>query len=116
MIANRGALGKVRIISADSVAKSLEPLPWMPDAVVSRNVTFAQGGWGLGMKFPGSDLEWYGWGGVGGSMVFFNPETRISFSYVMNSMTLAGIGDVRSFKLVEELVKCFNAIKKAAHP
>lgn len=85
----------------------------MPDTVVTRNVTFTQGGWGLGFKFPGSDLEWYGWGGVGGSMVFFNPQTSISFSYVMNSMTLAGIGDTRSFSLIAQLVKCVRKIEKS---
>lgn len=112
LIANEGSFGLARLISARAIRESLELLPWMPDAVVSRNVTFSLGGWGMDLKFPGTDLEWIGWGGVGGSMVFFNRETKISFSYVMNSMTLSGIGDQRSFALISKLVDCYHKLQK----
>jgi CubicO group peptidase (beta-lactamase class C family) len=112
LIANEGSFGLTRLISPQAVKDSLALLPWMPDAVVSRNVTFSVGGWGMDLKFPGSDLEWIGWGGVGGSMVFFNRETKISFSYVMNSMTLSGIGDHRSFSLISELVNCYYKLQQ----
>jgi CubicO group peptidase (beta-lactamase class C family) len=112
LIANEGTFGLARLISSQAVRDLLEPLPWMPDAVVSRNVTFSVGGLGMDLKFPGSDLEWIGWGGVGGTMVFFNRETKISFSYVMNSMSLSGIGDHRSFSLISELVNCYYKLQQ----
>ena len=59
VFANEGQLDSIHMISKQTVIRALKPLPWMPDAVVSRNVTFAQGGFGVGLKFPGSDLEWY---------------------------------------------------------
>jgi CubicO group peptidase (beta-lactamase class C family) len=108
LMANLGELDNIRFISKEAILESLKPLPWMKDQVFSRNVTFSQGGLGIELQFPGSDLLWHGWGGVGGSMVFFNRETKISFAYVMNSMTLAGIGDNRSFRIIEQLIKCYE--------
>ncbi|KAI8928654.1 beta-lactamase/transpeptidase-like protein [Entophlyctis helioformis] len=115
LMANNGSFGGVQLISPEAVAHALEPMPWMSDAVVARNVTFARGGWGINVRFPGSEhVGWVGWGGVGGSMVWWNPEKRIAFSYVMNSLSLSGIGDRRSWRLIAELVKAVEAMERKA--
>jgi CubicO group peptidase (beta-lactamase class C family) len=109
LMANNGTLDSVTMISAKTLEKSHEPLPWMPDQVVKRNVTYSKGGWGLNMTFPGCrQYKFTGWGGVGGSMVFWNREMGISFSYVMNSLSYSGIGDKRSWVLICEFVRLFE--------
>ena len=105
LLANQGEFQGKRFLSVETLAQSLAPLPWMPDHVVNRNVTFSMGGWGLNLTFPGNSLGWHGWGGVGGSMVFWNPQKRIAFSYVMNSLSYNGIGDERSWRLMSHLVQ-----------
>ncbi|KAI8911026.1 beta-lactamase/transpeptidase-like protein, partial [Gorgonomyces haynaldii] len=108
LMANDGTFKNQKLLSPDVVEAGHVPLPWMKDHVVSRNVTFSQGGWGIDMTFPGSDVKWTGWGGVGGSMVFWNREKRLAFSYVMNSLSHSGIGDERSFRLIREFITAFE--------
>ncbi|EGF82083.1 hypothetical protein BATDEDRAFT_18969 [Batrachochytrium dendrobatidis JAM81] len=111
LMAQQGTFNGHRIISPETVRKSLVSLPFMPDTVVSRNVTFATGGWGVGVSFPGSEhVGWIGWGGVGGSMVWWSPDLHISFAYVMNSLSLSGIGDKRSWRLIAALVKAVETM------
>eukprot|EP00842_Homolaphlyctis_polyrhiza_P006406 jgi/Hompol1/6767/HPOL_002371-RA len=113
LMALNGSFGGVQYISPQAIQKALVPMPHMADAVVARNVTFATGGWGLGMRFPGSEhVEWTGWGGVGGSMVWWNQERQIAFSYVMNSLSMSGIGDRRSWKIVAELVRAADNLAR----
>ncbi|KAJ3087810.1 hypothetical protein HK102_010234 [Quaeritorhiza haematococci] len=115
LMVNEGATDGIRLISAETVRRALVPLPTTLDAVVARNITFATGGWGLHMKIPSiPELEWIGWGGAGGSMAFWNPEHRIAFSYVMNSMAFTTMGDRRSWRIVRALVDAALAKKKGA--
>ena len=109
LMANNGSFNGTRIISSETIERAKMELPWMQDTVFTRNITFNQGGWGVGFAFPGSEhVKWIGWGGVGGSMVWWNPERNISFSYVMNSVSLSGIGDRRSWRLVSALINSFE--------
>jgi CubicO group peptidase (beta-lactamase class C family) len=111
LIANNGSIDDIQFLSPEVVQRALEPLPWMVDAVVSRNVTFTVGGWGTGISFPGSEnTTWVGWGGVGGSMCWWNMDKQIGFSYVMNSMSMSGIGDSRSWRLIKAFVDSFDRI------
>ncbi|KAI8807884.1 beta-lactamase/transpeptidase-like protein [Cladochytrium replicatum] len=74
LMANEGSLDGVRLISRETVRKALVPNTPAVDAVVGRNITYSTGGWGVGAQFPGVDAnwEWVGWGGAGGSMVWWN--------------------------------------------
>ncbi|KAH6567839.1 hypothetical protein BASA62_005800 [Batrachochytrium salamandrivorans] len=117
LMAQQGSFKGKQLISSKVIAKALVPLPFMSDVVVSRNVTFTTGGWGMGVSFPGSEhVKWIGWGGVGGSMVWWNPERNLSFAYVMNSLSLSGIGDRRSWRLIAQLVDAVDNLqhKKSA--
>ncbi|KAJ3256676.1 hypothetical protein HK103_005171 [Boothiomyces macroporosus] len=106
MMANNGTIENIQLISPETILQSLYPQEWMQDTVVTRNVTFSNGGFGLDFVFPGSEkYKWIGWGGIGGSMVWFNPEKQLAFSYVMNACSFAGIGDKRSWRLVSAFVK-----------
>ncbi|KAJ1569224.1 hypothetical protein HK096_003816 [Nowakowskiella sp. JEL0078] len=132
LMANHGTLDSKVLISAATVQKALVPLPASLDAVVVRNVTYATGGWGYDVTFPGINEKWVGWGGAGGSMVWWNwdPENnneendksdgklklrtkpKIAFSYVQNSVGFTSLGDNRSWRLVKALMKCSKNLKK----
>jgi CubicO group peptidase (beta-lactamase class C family) len=111
LMANNGSLSGVTLISESTVRSAHEAQPWMQDHVVERNVTFSTGGFGLDLTFPGSNTKWTGWGGIGGSMVFWNREKGLGFSYVMNSLSHNGIGDARSFKLMQAFEECAEKMK-----
>ncbi|KAJ2993769.1 hypothetical protein HDV02_002076 [Globomyces sp. JEL0801] len=109
-MANEGTLDGHEFITPATINEALVPLKWMPDTVVTRNVTFTTGGWGLNITFPGSETyRWIGWGGIGGSMVWWNPDKKLAFSYVMNACSYSGIGDIRSWRLVEAFTKAYEA-------
>lgn len=109
MMSMNGTLDGTQFLSAETVEFAHIPLPWLKDHVVARNVTFSTGGWGLFMSFPGTEsTSWTGWGGVGGSLVFWNREKGLSFSYVMNSLSLNGIGDQRGWALIKAFVESFE--------
>lgn len=111
LMANNGTLNSHSILSPSTVDLAHSPLPWMPDSVVKRNVTFSRGGWGIEMTFPNSTTKWTGWGGVGGSLVFWNREKGLAFAYVMNSLGHTGIGDARGWKLIEAFEKAAEGLK-----
>ncbi|KAJ3215573.1 hypothetical protein HDU67_000231 [Dinochytrium kinnereticum] len=95
LLANKGEFGGVRLFSEETADRALRPLDEQMDAVVRRNLTFT----------------WIGWGGVGGSLVYWNPEHNIAFSYVPNSMGMATMGDQRSLRLLKAFVTSFQALK-----
>lgn len=113
ILANNGTLDGKEWISHSTLKKAFHPLPWMKDTVISRNVTFCVGGWGINFKFPGTEhVDWIGWGGIGGSMVWFNPVKNIAFSYLMNSLSMAGIGDTRSWKIIGALIESVEELER----
>ncbi|KAJ3100904.1 hypothetical protein HDU97_001844 [Phlyctochytrium planicorne] len=115
LLANRGELGGVRIFSEETAQRAFQPLDEQMDVVVRRNLTFTVGGWGYRVKFPACpEIEWIGWGGVGGSLVYWNPDLKISFSYVPNSMGLATMGDHRSSRVLGAFMKSFKALQNVS--
>ncbi|KAI9205776.1 beta-lactamase/transpeptidase-like protein [Polychytrium aggregatum] len=113
MMSNHGTLGKTQLIRPSTIKRALQALPTQMDAVALRNVTFATGGWGVHVTFPGAPGVWTGWGGAGGSMVWWNHETGVAFSYVMNSMAFTSMGDRRSWRLVKALVESVERLRAA---
>ncbi|TPX32746.1 hypothetical protein SmJEL517_g04210 [Synchytrium microbalum] len=121
VMANGGSFDGFTLIKNHSTMRSTEiPLPRLPDVVLHRNLTFATGGWALDVRFPeAEDIGWgkklvlfpcHTWAGAGGSMIWWNQERRIAFSYVMNSAEFGTTGDKRSHRLISELVKCLKNI------
>ncbi|KAI8851648.1 beta-lactamase/transpeptidase-like protein [Chytridium lagenaria] len=67
LLANRGRFGDAVIFSEETARRALMPLDEQMDVVVRRKLTFTVGGWGYRVRFPCCpDMEWIGWGGVGG--------------------------------------------------
>ncbi|KAJ3194563.1 H(+)-transporting V0 sector ATPase subunit a [Irineochytrium annulatum] len=104
LLLNRGELEGVRLISEETADAAMQPLDRLWDVVVGRNVTFTRGGFGHGVRFPCCmDVEWVGWGGAGGSLVYWNQELNISFSYVPNSMGFTTMGMAGNLFRSEEM-------------
>ncbi|KAJ3417102.1 hypothetical protein HDV05_006961 [Chytridiales sp. JEL 0842] len=109
IMANYGHLDGVTIVSETTARRAFEPLDTQLDAVVRRNITFTRGGFGIDVSFPGtSEIDWIGWGGVGGSLVYWNPDYRLAFSYVPNTMGFTSMGDRRSWRLLKALMKAWK--------
>ncbi|ORY27593.1 beta-lactamase/transpeptidase-like protein [Rhizoclosmatium globosum] len=80
------------------------------DRVLLGNITFTQCGMGVfrdgfGPSKAGAGVEFVGWTGAGGSVVFFSEEFGISLSFTPNFMEFQAVGDQRSWRLIEELVR-----------
>ena len=95
-LANRGSAFGVDVLSAAGCARMLEEQISGPDAVLILPIRF-----GLGYAFPNemmpmspSDTGMF-WGGAGGSTIVVDQENRACFSYVMNQMAPAIMGDSR---------------------
>ena len=105
LIANRGELNGVRLISKESLDKALEIQEAQYDHAIRIKFPRTQNGWAM----LGSSLtplkgnnKMCGWTGFGGSSFMFNIDKNLSMSFVMN-----GIGspkyviDPRAFKLAQ---------------
>ncbi|KAI9330005.1 hypothetical protein BDR26DRAFT_900015 [Obelidium mucronatum] len=84
------------------------------DLVLARNEQFNQLGLGIVRNGFGSSetehkfgkgLTWVGWGGAGGSVAFMNREYGISIAYTMNFCHLQSVGDIRVWRILDELVR-----------
>ncbi|KAF0337248.1 beta-lactamase/transpeptidase-like protein [Gigaspora margarita] len=86
------------------------PIEW--DYFIGRNLTPSVGGFAY-FKFPGlEDVEFLGWGGLGGSLFVWNRELGISFGYAMNAIKMSTFGDKRGWSLLKEIVNIVNKLKK----
>ncbi|KAJ3257404.1 hypothetical protein HDU77_002710 [Chytriomyces hyalinus] len=110
------------LISADLFKQNFHPDAWVTgyDLVIQNNLTFNPFGMGVMDKGFGAfkdgriatDLVFHGWAGAGGSLVLFNIEYGISFAYTMNFVHLQTVGDKRSWRLIEEVVRIAKEAKQ----
>merc|ERR1712062_706314 len=94
-MANGGKLGDVRIMSEKACADSMAFWITKFDPEINSSVPMSQGGFGDWGRAEGSMIPaiskaahngFIGWDGLGGSMMKWNPEKHIAFSYVPNGM------------------------------
>jgi len=72
----------VKLLSEKGLQRGLETEGALVDEILARPVTYTAAGWGADrFEFVGCE-GWYGWAGLGGSMLLFNPATKSSFAYV----------------------------------
>jgi CubicO group peptidase (beta-lactamase class C family) len=97
------ALG-VRVLSPEALARATEEQCLGQDRVLPLVMR-----WGLGfmLAHPGlpisPTLNAFGHGGWGGSLGIADPDTRVSWAYVMNKMSPGTTGDTRAFELAMAL-------------
>ncbi|KAI8807027.1 beta-lactamase/transpeptidase-like protein [Cladochytrium replicatum] len=117
-LAGNGTFNGNTILSAETLAKALQPLPEYSDPVLGVPVIFTSGGWGKFDNFwegtYGSAARgWYGWMGSGGSMMYFNPRHNLAFAYVMNGARPGGYIDRRCRDLMKAFIEAYQAIETA---
>ena len=99
-LANGGAAFGVELLSAAGCARMLKEQTNGPDAVLIMPIRY-----GMGYAFPNAMMPMSPsesgmfWGGAGGSTIIVDQEQRSCFSYVMNQMKAAIVGDQRGGSL-----------------
>ena len=113
MMGNLGELGGVRILSEEGVMRAVQnpvhalpraPPPHGEDAFMMGPTHFVQGGWDSfcaeargpraqagAQKRYGSSA--FGWGGLGGSAIWFNPVENLGFGYSVTGAVQGLTGD-----------------------
>ena len=100
-----GTLNGTRVLSQSAIDRAIVEQSDGPDAVLPLYTRF---GLGFMLSTPrekmGPNPRTFGHGGMGGSMAFADPDTRLGFGYVMNEMH-AGLWliDPRPAALIESL-------------
>lgn len=93
-----GAVAASQVLREETIAKVVEPQSDGEDLVLGVPLRFGLG-FGLSSQaLPiGPNPRTFFWGGWGGSLVVFDPDARLGFSYVMNKMGATTLGDQRGF-------------------
>jgi CubicO group peptidase (beta-lactamase class C family) len=110
-MANGGRLKNTHLLSSDVIRQAHVPMALEWDPVTSRHILFCVGGWGR-LEHLVDGETWYGWAGAGGSLMVWNIEHNLAFSYVMNAVRFAGLGDRRSRSLLKEFVRVVKETKR----
>jgi len=97
-----GELNGVKLLSMDSIKRSIEQQSYGTDLVLNIPIRFGLG-WGLQSKeLPiGPNQNLFYWGGFGGSVIIVDLDAKMSIAYVMNNMVLSFTGDLRSERLIK---------------
>ncbi len=108
-MANGGELNGVRLLTTATLEKALEEQCYGKDLVRGLPIR-----WGLGFgltsrEMPvGPNSRVLFWGGWGGSLVVIDLDERLSFSYVMNKMGSAPMGDPRPLRPAAALYRALS--------
>jgi CubicO group peptidase (beta-lactamase class C family) len=108
-VACGGRLGGVCLMGAQTINKALEEqyygIPSSFSIPIRFGIGFALNSKEIPMS-PNSRVLW--WGGWGGSIAVMDLDARLSYSYTMNKMSHAAIGDPRVVPLIRALYKCLR--------
>ncbi len=106
-MANGGKAFGHELLSAETAALALQEQISGPDKVLIMPFSFGLG-YGLSNDLikmgPNPNTLW--WGGAGGSTVVIDTDAHLCFSYVMNQMKAAIVGDDRSGKPMAAIYDC----------
>lgn len=107
----QGAHGPVRLVSPETMIEmSTTVTPrGESDLCLVIPTSFGMGFMTHNDFIPYSGPGTFGHPGAGGSMSFADPRRAMSFSYVMNKMGEALVGDQRSARLIAAAVRCADA-------
>ena len=107
MLANGGEMDGRRYFDAKTIAQMTTPLTTGIDCILQIPTSFSAGFMkdppGAQPRIFGPSQSAFGHPGAGGSNAFADPETGISFAYVMNQMELSLLPDEKSLRLVEAI-------------
>eukprot|EP00127_Corallochytrium_limacisporum_P006799 Clim_evm14s236 gene=Clim_evmTU14s236 len=110
VLANGGSMDGVTLLSPEGLKKALETDGRQLCRVIHTEVEFTRCGWAY---FEEELNGCYGWGGYGGSMVLFQPDLKFSYSYVMNAIGTAALGDYRGISCLDHAMHIADEKEKA---
>jgi CubicO group peptidase (beta-lactamase class C family) len=97
-----GSLGGVRLLSSEALARATTEQCFGPDLVLGVPMRWGQGFMLASDALPlGPSRRAFGHGGWGGSLGIADPDSRVSWAYVMNGMSAGTLGDTRAFELAQ---------------
>jgi hypothetical protein len=120
VLANGGALGDFRLLSAETVAEALSEPRAEYDALMNAHTCFTKGGFaqfsaieaGTVVKdFASVYAGFVGWCGLGGSVSLWHPERRVAVAYAMNGKTMQLVAGPRSDRIFRAIQKVLARIK-----
>ncbi len=99
-----GELDGVRLMGLPTIEKAIGEQIYDTDLCLGSPIRYGLG-FGLNSKDTpmGPNPRTFWWAGMGGSTVIMDLDARLSFSYVMNKMAAAMMGDVRSARLTQAM-------------
>ena len=107
LLANGGSLGEQRFFSEKTIAQMTTTLAAGMDRVFLRPTAFSAGFMqdppDAARRLFGPSTFAFGHPGAGGSHAFADPETHVSFAYVMNQMEQKLLPNEKSLRLVDAL-------------
>ncbi|KAI9298259.1 beta-lactamase/transpeptidase-like protein [Neoconidiobolus thromboides FSU 785] len=107
--ANNGSVNCKTYLSEYTTTESIGEVVEAYDEAILLKTEMTKGGFGI-FKYKEleeySNVSFYGWGGMGGSLILFSPEYQFSFAYVMNAQHLVLMSEGRA---VDLLVTAFKA-------
>lgn len=106
-----GAHGPVRLVSPEMMTKMSTTVTPRGEADLCLVIptSFGMGFMTHNDFIPYSGPGTFGHPGAGGSVSFADPARQMSFSYVMNRMSEALVGDQRSARLIAAAARCADA-------
>jgi CubicO group peptidase (beta-lactamase class C family) len=106
VLANGGTAKGKRLLSEAGCRRALQLQSEGTDLIIGAHVRFGMG-YGLsGALLPVPNSNSVFWGGYGGSLVIIDFDAGATFSYAMNKMGPALIGDPRAMALAQAMWRC----------
>ncbi|KAF7586368.1 hypothetical protein BBP40_009034 [Aspergillus hancockii] len=99
IITNHGTVDGKPFLSPETIDRIFEVQASGPDLVIGLNVDW---GLGYGIRMSGTEVDWMPsgrvafWGGWGGSLALMDLDRQVTFTYAMNKMGSAIIGNERT--------------------
>lgn len=105
-LAAEGKIGEKVLLSKNIVSDASQIAISSVDRVLGIKANWAAGFLRNTHGVYGPNESSFGHSGWGGSFAFADPERRLGFAYVMNSMGTELVGDPRNLALIEALYSC----------
>lgn len=127
LLANKGELDGVRLISNLGFERSHKGITKKYDQILLKYNSFTQGGFGYFLNNNRSEEDnnilflvnncgikgdFFGWGGAGGSVFIWSTDLNIGLSYTMNGMTNYHSGNPRTRRILNSLFESLSDINK----
>lgn len=110
-MAHAGALGGVRLLSPEGVARATQVRIEGKDPVMGIYMRWAAGFIRSNRGLYGPNDRTFGHTGLGGSLAFADPDARLSFAYAMNAMSPNLMADPRGKRLIAATYQALDTVR-----